>query len=84
MSCIGCKCNFCAFNVNLDPQYFTPGEVDGCCFHCDDCCAHKVRYKSECDHFRKATKKVEAEAQTARSKIRLIRGGKETPPNDKS
>lgn len=78
MSCIGCKCGSCAFNVNLDPQYFTPGEVDEACFNCDDCCAgnSKGRWKCECEHFHKPVKKIEMEARIARSKLSLITGKK--------
>ena len=36
-SCIGCVCNVCVYNADLDPQYFTPGEIDNVCFNCDDC-----------------------------------------------
>ena len=84
MSCIGCKCNSCAFNSNLGSQYFTPGEVDECCYNCDDCCAGngKGRRKPECDHFRKPVKKVEMEARIARSKLRLMQGEKGKLPNE--
>ena len=36
-NCIGCVCNACVYNADLDPQYFTPGEIDNVCFNCDDC-----------------------------------------------
>lgn len=86
-NCIGCVCNACVYNADLDPQYFTPGEVDGVCFNCDDCMTTNGhsrwdeergcwsgRWKGECDHFRKPAKKVEMEARIARAKLKVIGG----------
>jgi len=72
--CIGCRCNICALNVNLDLQYFTPGEVDSVCFNCDDCCVGNGdgRCMPECSSFRKPEKKQEMESLIARSKLRLL------------
>lgn len=77
-SCIGCVCNACAYNVNLDLQYFTPGEIEDCCFNCDDCIdgKGKGRWMPECDHFLKPAKRVEMEARIARSKFKIIGGNK--------
>ena len=40
MSCYGCTCNHCLFNVELESWYFTPGEVkdvEDLCYFCDEC-----------------------------------------------
>jgi len=80
MSCFGCLCKFCVYNVDILPRYFTPGEADGFCYNCDECGAgHKMQghCMTVCQHFKQAEKKIDKEAQLARSKIQLINGGKE-------
>ena len=40
MSCYGCVCNHCLYNAELEPWYFTPGEVqdvEEICYVCDEC-----------------------------------------------
>ena len=87
-SCFGCICNSCARNVNLGTQYFTPGEVDECCFNCDDCGAtngrtrwdpenncYSGRWMPECARYREAQKHIEMRARIARTKFKVIAGG---------
>lgn len=58
MSCYGCICNHCLYNVELESWYFTPGEVqnvEDVCFVCDECKhydgSHKKRslWREECN-----------------------------------
>lgn len=83
MSCFGCLCNFCARNVN-NLQYFTPGEVDACCFNCDDCIdsggrgrgsyPYTGRWKGECPDFLEAQKHVEMRAKREDARAKAARG----------
>ena len=85
MTCAGCMCNFCARSCELYSGYFTPGEVDECCFTCDDCRNYdgdhrkKSMHRFKCPYYIKPQKyaemenrRAEAKAKTARSKFRLI------------
>ena len=77
MSCFECVCKFCAHNVDILPQYFTPGEATGICYNCDECGAgHRMQghWMAECQHFKKAMKRIDKEAQLARSKICPVKG----------
>ena len=73
-NCIGCKCNVCAYNVNIGTQYFTPGEVDERCFNCDDCMSTKYGglWMGECTQYRKPVKKADMETRIGRSRLKLL------------
>lgn len=81
MSCYGCKCNFCALNCELYVEYVTIGEVDECCFNCDDCrefdgdWRKSWRFRPECEKFIEARKYTEARAAAMRRSFRVIKGG---------
>lgn len=72
MSCYGCKCNYCVYNVELESWYMTPGEVqnvDDLCFCCDECkhfdgdfIRKKSQYRAECEKYRLPKKYLEAVA----------------------
>lgn len=91
-SCIGCRCQICARNCNLDPHYFTPGEVDECCFNCDDCIltngtsrwdaekgCYSGRWKGECPDYLDPIKHIEAKAEAARRSLHVVRNGSPKP-----
>ena len=83
MSCYGCKCNHCLFNAELEPWYFTPGEiqdVEEVCYACDECRHYdgdhqkRSQWRPECGKHRfpakyieEQRKAVEREAQRRRA-----------------
>lgn len=86
-ACFGCKCNTCARNVNITPGLFTPGEIDECCFNCDDCIvsdghgrwdSEKTCYsgywKGDCLNYAEPRKYAEQRAQSARRSFHVIGG----------
>ncbi len=78
MSCLGCKCIFCARNVDLGSEFFTPGEiksVSDLCYNCDDCesIGNPNLYKRGCPRFKEAVKSIESRTAAARKKIKVIR-----------
>lgn len=85
-ACFGCRCNTCARNVNITPGLFTPGEVDECCFNCDDCMAtngtarwdpdkgqYSGRWKGECQEYLEPKKYAEQKARAEREKANAAR-----------
>lgn len=90
MSCFGCKCNFCARNVELEPKYFTPGEVkavEDLCYDCDDCYLYggdhskRAKWRPDCPGYMEAQKYTDAarkyadkRAAVARSKFVVLKG----------
>ena len=62
MSCYGCKCDHCVYNVELESWYMTPDEVqnvDDLCFCCDECkhfdgdfIRKRSQYRAECEKYR--------------------------------
>jgi hypothetical protein len=82
MSCYGCKCNFCARSCELYSEYVTIGEVDDCCFNCDECREFdgdhrkRWRFRQECEEFIEAQKYTEARAAAMRRNLQVIKGGK--------
>ena len=91
-SCIGCRCQICAYNINLDLRYFTRGEVSEVCFNCDDCMdtdgtgrwdaekgCYSGRWKGECPDYLDPIKHVEAKAETARRSLHVVRNASPKP-----
>lgn len=79
MSCEGCRCCFCARNVDLGTEYFTAGEVDEACFNCDDCyyfsdSNRDFNKKRTCAEYVEPTKLVEIRAQHYRKLFKVIIG----------
>lgn len=80
MSCEGCRCYFCARNVDLGTEYFTPGEVDEVCFNCDDCYYFSdnnmdFNRKTTCAKYVEPAKLVESRAKHRRKLFKVINGG---------
>lgn len=78
MSCLGCKCIFCARNVDLSLEYFSPGEIkkaSDLCYDCDACegIGKQNLYKRGCPRFKEAVKSIEARITAARKKLKIIR-----------
>ena len=81
MSCYKCACLFCARNVELELQYFTPGEISGVevCFDCDECRHYSgdrsqtSKWKPDCLEFIEARKHAELAAAAMRRKLKIIK-----------
>lgn len=82
MSCYGCVCRFCARSVELEPGYFTPGELpEGveACFACDECYYYGgdrskgYQWRPECSGMIEARKYLEAKARAQRAKLRIVK-----------
>lgn len=95
MSCYGCICNHCLFNVETEPWYFTPGEVqdvEDLCYCCDECkhydgdYAKRSQWRPECEKHRYPVKYVEQQrraaehrAQKRRAAFRIIKKEEQNP-----
>lgn len=81
MSCYGCKCNLCARSCELYSEYITIGEVDECCFTCDECkhfgndWSKRSQWRKDCDKYLEPAKLAAMRAEAYRKKFKVIQGG---------
>ena len=90
MSCYGCVCNHCLYNAELEPWYFTPGEVqdvEEICYVCDECKHYdgdprkRIRWRPVCNRYKMPRKynlqiqnAAEREAQRRRAALQIVKG----------
>lgn len=79
--CYGCVCDTCANSVELLSWYTTIGEASEPCFSCDECRHYdgdirkRSQWRDACPRHIEAKKAIEARAQAARAKFKVIKGG---------